>query len=273
MDTLTCAAYWERTRIFSVWMVGASGPQSTLLVIQANDRGKFPLTRHDNREWERSDTWRRAKAGMSLGGRGAVMQLRGDWSWLKQTFNFPSWSNKQICWRCKANSDEFNWRDPSANPRWRSQRLTEKQFFKLRREQSIPSNPIFELSHFKLDYVAIDALHALDLGFSQDVVGNVVLGVHRVCRRRSQLGPEGPVRVGALAETLLRDEDGTEAARPHTGHGATRRQGATQTPHPRPNATGELTQLSASSPSKVNTNLAWHMCGLGFFSPRGRRCG
>ena len=73
--------------------------------------------------------------------------------------------------------------------------------------------------------------------------------------------------MGALAETLLRDEDGTEAARPHTGHGAT------QTPHPRPNAMGELTQLSASSPSKVNMNLAWHMCGLGFFSPRGRRCG
>ena len=102
------------------------------------------------------------------------MQVRGDWSWLRQTFNFPSWSNKQIWWRCKANSDEFDWRDPSANARWRSQRLTEKQFFKLGREQSIPSNPIFELPHIKLDYVAIDALHALDLGFSQDVVGNVV---------------------------------------------------------------------------------------------------
>ena len=37
-----------------------------------------------------------------------------------------------------------------------------------------PLEPIFELPHFKLDYVAIDALHALDLGFSQDVVGNVV---------------------------------------------------------------------------------------------------
>ena len=56
--------------------------------------------------------------------------------------------------------------------------------------------------------------------------------------------------MGALAETPLRDEDGTETARPHTGHGATRRQGAMRTPHPRPKATGELTQLSASSTSK-----------------------
>ena len=100
------------------------------------------------------------------------MQVRGDWSWLKQTFNFPSWSNKQICWRCKANSvrlaGSFGHR-PLAFPA-----AHEKQFFKLRREQSIPSNPIIELSHYKLDDVAIDALHALDLGFSQDVVGNVV---------------------------------------------------------------------------------------------------
>ena len=61
--------------------------------------------------------------------------------------------------------------------------------------------------------------------------------------------------MGALAETLLRDEDGTETARPHAGHGATRRQGAMRTPLPRPNATGELTQLSASSPSKVNNEF------------------
>ena len=40
--------------------------------------GKFPWTRHDNKEWARSDTWRREKAGMSFGGRGAVMQVRGD---------------------------------------------------------------------------------------------------------------------------------------------------------------------------------------------------
>ena len=54
--------------------------------------------------------------------------------------------------------------------------------------------------------------------------------------------------MGALSETLLRDEDCTETARPHTGHGATRRPGSTRTPHPRPKATGELTQLTASGP-------------------------
>ena len=148
-----------------------------------------------------------------LGRRGTVMQVRGDWSWLKQTFNFPSWSNMQICWRCKASSDEFDWRDLSANARWRSQRLTGEAVLQASARAKHPFEP------------------------------------------HSQLGPEGQVRVGALAETLLRDEDGTETARPHTGHGATRRQGAMRTPHPRPNATGELTQLSASSPSKVNTNL------------------
>ena len=122
---------------------------------------------------------------MSLGGKGAVMQVRGDWSWLKQTFNFPSWSNKQICWRCKANSDEFDWRDtlrptpagvPSGSRRSSSSSSGASK--------ASTSNPIFELTHFKLDYVTIDALHALYFRVQPRRRGQRGLGVHRVCRKK-----------------------------------------------------------------------------------------
>ena len=42
------------------------------------------------------------------------------------------------------------------------------------RSMGVARSPIFDVPGFKLEYIAIDVLHALDLGFSQLVVGNVM---------------------------------------------------------------------------------------------------
>ena len=154
----TCAARRETSAYFSVGVRGWRDRSSVYFCwsFKQMTEGRFPLTRHENKKWTQSDTWRRGKAGMSF------LALAD--------FNFPYWPSKQICWLCRVNCDEFDWRDV----RWLSQRLTEKQFFKLRREQGIPSNPTFEFSRFKVVHVVIDALRAFDVGFSQDVVGHVV---------------------------------------------------------------------------------------------------
>ena len=79
--------------------------------------GRYPSERHDASPWSASDKSRACLAG-DLGARGVLCQVRGDWSWYKQIFDFPSWSGKEICWRCCANKgpdDEAPFTDASAS--------------------------------------------------------------------------------------------------------------------------------------------------------------
>ena len=57
---------------------------------------------------------------------------------------------------------------------WRTLRYTAKQFWDMMRDQGIPPCPIFDLPGVGLEVICIDVLHALDLGFTQDVLGNIL---------------------------------------------------------------------------------------------------
>jgi hypothetical protein len=60
-------------------------------------------------------------AGTSLGIHAVLAQVRGDWPFLKTLFSFPSWQSKAICWMCYADKDEFNYKDPRLDAKWRGQ--------------------------------------------------------------------------------------------------------------------------------------------------------
>ena len=84
------------------------------------------------------------------------------------------------------------------------------------RARTSPRTPIFEPLHFKLVYVAIDALRARSIwGSAKTSWGNVVLQFMESVAEGRNLDQESQVRVGALAKTLLGDEDTTAIARPH----------------------------------------------------------
>ena len=55
-------------------------------------------------------------------------------------------------------------------------RLTPLQFFAKMRTQGISPSPLFSAIGFTLLMVMIDVLHCMDLGCTQDILGNIMWG-------------------------------------------------------------------------------------------------
>ena len=99
----------------------------------AMSKNIFPQCRHDETAWSSEDKGR-AKMKGPLGFFAALLQVRGDWSWYKQIFAFPSWSSHHICWRCNAGKEEDSFKDTTKKATWRKKRFTTTQFFRKQRE-------------------------------------------------------------------------------------------------------------------------------------------
>ena len=161
--------------------------------------GNWPLKRHDDSEFDNKDLgavkqnksrcasekWRLLKAGVSLGFKAMLQQCRGDWMWYKELFSFPSWAGNWICWLCEASKD--NYKDFRNKALWKKHRLTPLQFFAKMRAQGITPSPLFSAIGFTLFMVMIDVLHCMDLGCTQDILGNIMWeAMPIVCKGRSR---------------------------------------------------------------------------------------
>ncbi len=142
--------------------------------------GRFPTRRHDGAAWLDSDRSRQKQQGAALNFHAVLLQVRADWAWLNQVFSFPSWSSKQICWRCRATKNvdsEYDFRQCGSNAPWRNARLSEAEFFNIQREQGILVSPLFKCPGFQLKFVVTDWLHCMDLGLAQHILGNTFYAV------------------------------------------------------------------------------------------------
>jgi len=64
-------------------------------------QGRRPPQRHDNAPWLASEKARARQAGASLRWAAVVVEMRGDWKMLKETFHLPGWNERGgICWDC-----------------------------------------------------------------------------------------------------------------------------------------------------------------------------
>lgn len=105
-----------------------------------------------------------------------LCQVRGDWPFLKALFSVPAWNNQQMCWMCTAeNTGEgpLDFRNVGLTAAWRQGRLTAQQFHQNLAAQGISPSPLFKVPSFRLDHIVLDWLHIVDLGVSQDLVGNL----------------------------------------------------------------------------------------------------
>eukprot|EP00969_Alexandrium_andersonii_P250646 11078119-Alexandrium_andersonii.AAC.1 len=182
--------------------------------------GLFPAARHDGSPWEASDSFRKDHRG-PLGFQGALLQARGDWSYYKQVFGFPSWAAKQICWRCLAGTQEHPWTSFGSRASWRTARCTPGQFLKRQRDNGVQPSPLFSIPGFTLDMVVIDVLHCMDLGCSQDMLGNVFwegLSLYTARNRSEQIkllwasmkahykAMKTPVQLQSITEEMLKKD-------------------------------------------------------------------
>ena len=138
--------------------------------------GLWPGCRHDGRPWQPSDKTRQTYSGRQLGAHAALLQIRGDWAFYKEVFNFPSWRARRCCWRCCAKNQKgetSDFRDASTNANWRMERVPGHAFLAQQRADGIKPSPLFQTPGLEVDMVMIDWLHTMDLGVIADVLGNV----------------------------------------------------------------------------------------------------
>ena len=139
--------------------------------------GLWPSVRHDGAVFHiRQDQGRAAKAMKPLRFKALLVEFRADWSWLKQVLSFPSWSNKFICWRCKAcrdPADPSDYQNTTLEAEWRRDRYQPGQFLRLMKDSNVPISALFSLPGFTEQSILQDWLHVVDLGVAQDHIGNL----------------------------------------------------------------------------------------------------
>ena len=130
-----------------------------------------PCTSYDKRsgrsiEANEKDPW--------FGFFGRLMEVRGDWMNYKTLFGFKGWAGEEICWACKANKSSMPFWDFGINAAWRKCRHTTFSFVNMMTANGIAKSALFDAPGFLLQYIMVDVLHCLDLGVTQDAIGNLL---------------------------------------------------------------------------------------------------
>ena len=155
--------------------------------------GIHPQERHDGAPL---DAARAKLTKRKLGFQAVLLQARGDWQWFNQVFQFPSWSSGRICWRCKASQEgKFAYWKCGPRAAWRKTRYTAGEFLAQQLQEGVEPSPLFSCPGFTIEMICIGALHCLDAGVTQDILGNILW---EAVRWLSGLGRTQEIRVQEL---------------------------------------------------------------------------
>jgi hypothetical protein len=140
--------------------------------------GFWPKSRHTGQAWASTDKDRAKRGGQELTYHAALLQGRGDWAFYNSVLDFPSWSNKHICWKCKASKGgAFDYKEAGTEAAWRGQRLEGYAFLAEQRAAGIIPSTIFSEPGFHVKHIMVDYLHTMDLGVAADCLGNLFLEI------------------------------------------------------------------------------------------------
>ena len=121
-----------------------------------------------------------AGGGQALAGpwRAALCQVRGDWAFFKECFNFPQWNSAvMMCFCCRASSTIPNlaWTNFSPSAGWRDTIWTHDAYLAYLLAQGLPVPILLSLViGLRLESVMIDVLHTVDLGIAAHIIGNIL---------------------------------------------------------------------------------------------------
>ena len=141
--------------------------------LEALAAGCWPRTRHDGGAWLQPADGRRARrAGQPLGTRAALVEVRGDWKFLKETFKLPGWNTLSgICWRCSCTPEGL--RQVGLDAPWRQEPLDHWGLLARMLRDGVALSPIWSAPWVRSSIFKIDWLHAVDQGVSADFLGNL----------------------------------------------------------------------------------------------------
>jgi hypothetical protein len=135
--------------------------------------GIHPTADHENKSWAPGST-RAALAGKPLcpktGLKGVIWVIASDYEFLEQEFGFKNHAaNEPCCW-CSCNTSTIPHNDFSKGALWRNHVKTTQDH---RRNPQI-NHPIMNVTGVVFEMFHLDALHCLDLGVAEHVIGNVL---------------------------------------------------------------------------------------------------
>jgi hypothetical protein len=103
--------------------------------------GRFPASRHDGTAWNSTDVWRKQKSLKPLP-RTVLVEVKGDWAFMKDCFRFPQFNELAgCCWLCAVQPKGIT--DTSLTAPWRINRLTHWQLLRRIMDQGLSLSPIF----------------------------------------------------------------------------------------------------------------------------------
>ena len=108
-----------------------------------------------------------------------MVHVRGDWEFMANTLGLQSWANKvNMCWLCSASNSlpGLLWHDMSDGAGWRATRRTHESYLQDLRNSGAPKPFIFDaIVGLSLPCMTIDVLHAVDLGVTAHLIGNILM--------------------------------------------------------------------------------------------------
>ena len=141
--------------------------------------GTKPTCRHDGSPFTAYDRMHGRKSSYPIPDFGfwaLLMEMRGDWVNYKGLFGFKGWSGEEICWCCPARkslTSKFCYLNFSMNAPWRFARNTTAKFIALMVANGVDRCATFDAPGFTIDYIMVGVRHCLDLGVSQEAIGNL----------------------------------------------------------------------------------------------------
>lgn len=152
--------------------------------------GAAPLARHDGTPFTESEREVRLPHGVALPPV-ALLQVRGDWEWLVTAFRFRSFNSQAFCWLCDATqSGPLAFRDFRDEAPHRGTLMDHRRYMVACSVDRVQPSTLFDCPGLCLHHIAVDSMHAGDLGVFQDAVGSLFwLEVgNRQWHRTRQLG-------------------------------------------------------------------------------------
>ena len=129
----------------------------------------------DKQVWEQTGIL--LVSGTMLAYHAFVLQVRGDWPFLKTLFSFPQHNElRGLCWQCLASGIQgsaLTFKKTGLDALWRNHRITCEEFIQSLRAANLPVSPLLSLPAFSLKCVVLDWLHVVDLGVAADLLGNL----------------------------------------------------------------------------------------------------
>ena len=151
--------------------------------------GKLPEQRQDGLPWSADDTWRKQKAGSPCM-KAAVLEIKGDWKQMYQTFGVPYWKrapDKPLCWRCTASKNTLAHEvGPGASWLQPGHRLGHFQCLERMLADGGSLSPVFSIPFVTTKSLRIDWLHCADQGVTAVFLGgllHLMLGDRRLGRK------------------------------------------------------------------------------------------